>query len=151
MSESSFLYKEANESPGFLLFKINALWHEKLNLIFTEFEITQTQYAIMASLLWFEEKNESISQADLVLHTKIEKMTLSKAIRNLEAKNFIARVPSQNDSRAFSISFTSNGKKEIKKLVKRVEAADEDFFKILSSSELKTYKTTISKLLQQGS
>jgi DNA-binding MarR family transcriptional regulator len=148
MSDSSFQYKDANESPGFLLFKINCLWHEKLNIIFTEFSITQTQYAIMASILWFEERNKLISQADLVLHTKIEKMTLSKAIRNLETKKFITRKQSIKDSRALNISITSIGKKEIKKLIKKTEEADEIFFNVISFNELKIYKSTTLKLLE---
>ena len=44
---SSFKYKKADDSAGFLLWKITALWQSKLAEVLREFGITQTQYAIL--------------------------------------------------------------------------------------------------------
>jgi len=67
MADSSpFKYEKADDSAGFLLWKITALWQSRLTEVLGEFGITQTQYAILASLKWFEEKKEPTTQAHLV-------------------------------------------------------------------------------------
>ncbi len=148
MAKSSFHYRAADDSPGFLLFRLNYLWLKELNAIFANLGITQTQYAILASVLWFEEQGEPISQSDLVSHTKIEKMTLSKAIRNLETKGFVSRTHSGDDSRAMSITFSKSGKRLTKNLIRSVEKADEAFFSVLTVHDLKAYKSVTLKMIR---
>ena len=75
---------------GFLLWKITVLWRNKLEETLWFFDITQTQYAILASLKWFEVKKELATQSLLSAHSKIEKVTLSKAIRQLEKKIWLS-------------------------------------------------------------
>jgi len=60
--QSVFQYEQADDSAGFLLWKITALWQQKLAVLLGDFGITQTQYAIMASLKWFEEKHEPVTR-----------------------------------------------------------------------------------------
>jgi len=53
MPESSpFKYEKVDDSAGFLLWKITALWQRKLTVVLSEYGITQTQYAMLASLRW---------------------------------------------------------------------------------------------------
>ena len=140
MSESSpFKFKKADDSAGFLLWKITALWQRKLAEVLGEFGITQTQYAILASLKWFDEKMEAITQAQLVEHTKIDKMTVSKAIRKLEESGLLTRAQSSQDSRATSVRFTAHGKRIIHKAIVAVENADEEFFSCCTEKQLQTY------------
>jgi len=91
---SPFKHGKADDSPGFLLWKLTASWQGKLAGVFGEFGITQTQYAILASLLWFEQQGQPPTQARLVEHARIDKMTLSKAIRKLEKSGLVRREPS---------------------------------------------------------
>jgi MarR family transcriptional regulator for hemolysin len=146
----SFKYEKADESPGFLLWKITSLWQKKLNEIFSKFEITQTQYAILASLKWFEEHQMEVTQGLLVEHTKIDKMTISKAIRGLEAAKFLKREKSEEDSRSMEIRFTHGGREKTIKAISDIENADEVFFGTLSKEELKSYKALTLKLINQG-
>ena len=143
--QSAFQYEKADDSAGFLLWKITSLWQQMLSEVLSRFEITQTQYAIMASLKWFEEHNEPVTQAHLVAHTKIEKMTVSKSIRKLEAAGFVLRTPSVDDTRAVNVQFTAFGKKQIHKAIAAVENADEIFFSCLTEEQLNAYRSlTIS-------
>jgi MarR family transcriptional regulator for hemolysin len=137
---SPFKHAEADDSAGFLLWKITALWQRKLAQVLGGFGITQTQYAILASLRWFEEKKEPATQAHLVEHARIDKMTVSKAIRNLERDGLVSREQSASDSRATSVRFTAQGRKTIQKAIVAVENADDDFFSGLTSHQLATYK-----------
>ena len=59
MSENSpFKYDVADASPGFLLWKLMGLWQARLSQTLSVFEITQTQYAILASLRWLQEHQQ---------------------------------------------------------------------------------------------
>jgi len=141
MAESSpFKYENADDSAGFLLWKITALWQRKLAGVLGEFGITQTQYAMLASLKWFEEKNEPTTQSHLVEHTKIDKMTISKAIRKLEEDGLVLREQSSSDNRATNVSFTTKGRKIIQKAIVAIESADEEFFSCLDGKRLEIYK-----------
>ena len=145
--DSPFKHAEADASPGFLLWKITALWQRRLAQVLGEFGITQTQYAIVASLRWFEEQHEPPTQAHLAQHTKIDKMTLSKAVRKLEDEGLLAREPSPDDSRAYSIRFTAKGRKLVQQAVRAIEQADDEFFSALGERPLADYKALTKRLI----
>jgi MarR family transcriptional regulator, transcriptional regulator for hemolysin len=145
--DSPFKHGEADASPGFLLWKITALWQRRLAQVLGELGITQTQYAIIASLRWFEEQHEPPTQAHLVEHAKIDKMTLSKAIRKLEDDGLLMREPSPDDSRAVSVRFTAKGRKLVQQAVVAIERADDEFFSALGERQLADYKALTRRLI----
>jgi MarR family transcriptional regulator, transcriptional regulator for hemolysin len=149
MSEASpFRHPKADDSPGFLLWKLTALWQRKLADVLDAHGITQTQYAILASLRWFEEQGEPPSQAHLAEHTRIDKMTLSKALRRLEVQQLVKRRPSKDDSRAMEVAFTAKGRKLIPQAVMGVENADADFFGRLNVADLAAYQALTAALIR---
>ena len=147
MSESPFRHPKADDSPGFLLWKLTALWQQKLAQVLEAYGITQTQYAILASLRWFEEQGEPPSQAHLAEHTRIDKMTLSKALRRLEAVGLVKRRPSREDSRAMEVAFTAKGRRLIPQAVVDIENADAEFFGRLDVRQLATYQALTAALI----
>ena len=148
---SPFRYEKADDSAGFLLWKITALWQNKLAKVLSGFGITQTQYAIMASLKWFEENKEPITQAHLVEHAMIDKMTLSKAIRRLEEAGLVLREASLIDNRAINVRFTTRGRKLILKAIAAIENTDEAFFTCLNEKQLMAYKSLTSMVIANNS
>lgn len=144
--KSPFKHEHADDSPGFLLWKLTMLWQEKLARVLDPFDITQTQYAIMASLRWFEEQGEPPTQSHLASHTKIDKMTLSKALRRLEEQDYVARAASETDARATEVRFTSKGRRTIARAVVAIENADDDFFGKLGP-ELARFKELTRSLI----
>ena len=144
---SPFKHGEADASPGFLLWKLTALWQRRLGEVLGEFAITQTQYAILASLRWFEERGEPPTQAHLVEHAKIDKMTLSKAIRKLEDEGLLARETAAADSRAMSVRFTPRGRRLVQRAVVAIERADDEFFGALGERALADYKALTLRLV----
>ena len=152
MADSSpFKHAKADDSAGFLLWKITALWQRRLSEVLGEFGITQTQYAILASLRWFEEQGEATTQAHVVEHAKIDKMTLSKAVRKLEEDGLVFREQSSTDSRAINVRFTAKGNKVIQKAVVAIEKADDDFFSCLTERQLETYKSLSISVISSNS
>jgi DNA-binding MarR family transcriptional regulator len=147
---SPFRHATPDDSAGFLLWKLTALWQRKLALVFDSFGITQTQYAIMASLRWFEEHREPTTQTLLAEHARLEPMTLSKAIRKLEERDLVVREQSVADSRAVAVRLTAKGRRLTRKAVVAVEAADEEFFGRLSPRQLETYKALAIALIDSA-
>ena len=129
---------------------MTALWQKKLSGVLSGFGLTQTQYAILASLKWFEEKEEPTTQSHLVEHAKIDKMTVSKAIRQLEKNGFVFRKRSSSDSRATTVRFTPKGKDTIEQAIVAIENADEDFFSCLTRKQLETYKSLVSSIVKNN-
>lgn len=151
MSERSpFKHERADDSPGFLLWKLTALWQARLAGVLEPFGITQTQYAILASLRWFEEQREPPTQSHLAAHTKIDKMTLSKAIRRLEQQGHVARAVSETDARATEVRLTSKGRRSIGRAVVAIEDADADFFGKLGAAELASYRRLTRSLIARN-
>ena len=148
MSEDSpFRHAKADDSPGFLLWKLTALWQQKLADALAAHGITQTQYAILASLRWFEEQGEPPHQAHLAQHTRMDKMTLSKALRRLEAQGLVKRRSSKDDSRAMEVAFTAKGRRLIPQAVVDIETADAEFFGRLGVGDLATYQALTAALI----
>ena len=145
--DSPFKHAEADESPGFLLWKITALWQRRLGEVLGGLGITQTQYAIIASLRWFEEQGEPPTQAHLVEHARIDKMTLSKAIRKLEDDGLLLREPAPEDSRAVNVRFTARGRKLVQQAVVAIERADDEFFSALGERQVADYKALTRRLI----
>ncbi|MEP6790126.1 MAG: MarR family transcriptional regulator [Ramlibacter sp.] len=148
---SPFRHEKADDSAGFLLWKITALWQRRLSGVLGESGITQTQYAIMASLRWFEHAGEPITQTHLAEHTRIDKMTLSKAIRKLEEDGLVRREPSGLDSRAVDVRFTPRGHKVVEQAVVAIENADDEFFSGLLARQLADYKALTARLITHNS
>ena len=152
MSEASpFRHARADDSPGFLLWKLTALWQHALAEVLGGYGITQTQYAILASLRWFEEQREPPTQTHLVEHTRTDKMTLSKALRRLEAQGLVKRSPSREDSRAVQVGFTAKGRKLIQQAVRDIEEADARFFGRLGVQDLAAYQALTAALIRGNS
>ena len=148
---SPFKHKKADDSAGFLLWKITALWQRKLSEVLGAFGVTQTHYAILASLRWFEEQVEPTTQAHIAEHARIDKMTLSKAIRKLEEGGLLIRAQSTSDNRAINVQFTAKGTKVIQKAIVDIEKADDDFFSSLTVRQLATYKSLTISLISGNS
>jgi len=148
---SPFRHATPDDSAGFLLWKLTALWQRKLAQVFDGFGITQTQYAIMASLRWFEEHREPTTQALIAEHARLEPMTLSKAIRKLEDDGLVARGQSATDSRAITVRLTAKGRNMTQKAVVAIESADDEFFGQLDAQQLATYKSLMVALIDGGS
>jgi DNA-binding MarR family transcriptional regulator len=147
---SPFKRAKADDSAGFLLWKLTALWQRKLGRVFDGFGITQTQYAIMASLRWFEEAREPTTQALVAEHARIEPMTLSKAIRKLADDGLVVRERSAADNRAVAVRLTTKGRKLTQKAVAAVENADDEFFGRLREGQLETYKSLVVALIGEN-
>jgi len=143
-----FSVKEAHDSTGFLLWQVTALWQRKIAASLRSHGITQVQFALLASLLWYSKKEANITQIMLAKHTKLDIMMTSQVLRALEIKGFVKRQTHPTDTRAKMITLTKKGTECVWKAVPDVENADADFFKALSSHH-KQFNTLLSSLIDK--
>jgi DNA-binding MarR family transcriptional regulator len=148
MDKTVFKHEQPNDSAGFLLWQVTSLWQAKIANALAEFGVTQLQFAILASLKWFEEHYQETTQAHIVAHAKIDKMAVSRALRKLESLGWVRRIPSQVDGRALGIGFTEQGYTDINRAIIAVEQADDLFFSQLSELELSSYKALTVSLIK---
>jgi DNA-binding MarR family transcriptional regulator len=129
--EKVFSVKQAEDSPGFLLWQVSTLWQRGIKKTLGTIDITHPQFVLLASLLWLSEQKESVTQIDLSQHSKIDPMTTSSVIRILQKKGLIERQEHHTDTRAKSVSLTEKGTKITGQAVKLIEKFDSEFFSAL--------------------
>ncbi len=126
----------AKSTTGFTLWKLTALWQRNLAEVLGEFEITQTQFAILAAMIGFEKDGQDVTQALLVAQTNIDKMTISKSVRGLQDKKLVKIKKSKTDKRANNLELYAKGKKVADTAIVAVAKADEKFFAGITSNQV---------------
>jgi len=126
--DNTFSFENAEDSSGFLLWQVTALWQREIKKALEKYNITHSQYVLMASIHWLTLHKQEVTQIVLSSHTKIDPMTTSTVLRTLQEKKFIQRQEHATDTRAKTVMLTDEGKKIIKQAVKTVEKFDHDFF-----------------------
>lgn len=127
-SDNTFSVEKAEESSGFLLWQVTNLWQREIKKALEPYDLTHSQFVLMASIHWLTLHKQDVTQILLSSHTKIDPMTTSTVLRTLQTKGFLQRQEHLTDTRAKTVGLTESGKKIIKQAVKTVEAFDKSFF-----------------------
>jgi DNA-binding MarR family transcriptional regulator len=122
------------DSTGFMLWKVNNLWQREIKRTLKRYDLTHTQFVILASAYWLSNQNKMITQVEIANFIKIDKMMTSNVIRALIRKKLIDRTEHATDTRAKVIKLTDKGIDILKMSVAEVEDFDRIFFSQLSSS-----------------
>jgi DNA-binding MarR family transcriptional regulator len=127
-SDNTFSFEDAEDSSGFLLWQVTNLWQREIKKALEKYDLTHSQYVLLASIHWLTLHQEEVTQILLSSHTKIDPMTTSTVLRTLQAKGLLQRQEHSTDTRAKTVALTEEGKKIIKQAVKTVEKFDAEFF-----------------------
>jgi DNA-binding MarR family transcriptional regulator len=134
MTHSTFSVEKAEDSTGFLLWQVTNLWQREIKKSLESYNLTHSQFVLLASMLWLSQTKEDVTQIILSSHTKIDPMTTSTVLRTLERKGLIERIEHSTDSRAKTVSLTKEGVKVTQQAVKTIEGFDQSFFKSLGKT-----------------
>lgn len=145
-SDNTFSFDKPEESTGFLLWQVTNLWQREIKKALMPYDITHSQFVLMASIHWLTLEKQEVTQIILSAHTKIDPMTTSTVLRTLLQKNMVSRQEHHTDTRAKTVSLTENGKKIIKDAVIAVEQFDHNFFSTLEN-KLTGFNQNLLKLL----
>ena len=120
-------FASADESPGFLLWRVTNQWQATIRRALAEFGLTHVQFVLLAALTWSGEP-AGITQAALARTTRSDPMMVSQVIRALEAKRLVERRRDGTDARAIRVVATGDGKALAARANTVVEEADAAFF-----------------------
>ena len=151
MSNSPFGFDRPEDSPGFLLWQTTITWQRFIKKALDPYDIPHAQFVILAILLWFEGKKQEVTQIFIARQSKLDKMTVSKSLKNLATKGFIHRAEHKKDTRAKSVQLTPKGKAMAIKLVPIVEKIDEQFFGIIKKADQKCLIDILNQFVSNSS
>ncbi len=146
---SDFLYEKPEVSSGFLLWQVTNLWQREIKKAMEKYDLTHSQFVLLASIHWFSLNNQNATQILLSNHTKIDPMTTSTVLRTLQAKALITRQEHETDTRAKTVILTEAGLQKIKPAIVTVEQFDKLFFGILGN-QTEDFNNKLITLLETG-
>lgn len=149
-NDNTFTVEKAEDSSGFLLWQVTNLWQREIKKVLEPFELTHSQFVLMASIHWLALHKQEVTQILLSSHTKIDPMTTSTVLRTLQTKGFLQRQEHLTDTRAKTVELTEKGKKIIKQAVKKIESFDKTFFATIGN-KTKIFNDQLLSLLSQKS
>lgn len=138
-------YRAYNESTGLLFWQVAALWQRAIKSALRQFDLTPTQYVIVAVISELSESNDEVTQKQISDFSMIDPMTVSSTLRLLEKKGLTKRSQSKVDSRANAIYNTDAGSAILKRAVKTVENVDAIFF-FDTENDIKSFQSLLEKL-----
>ncbi|SEW50998.1 MarR family winged helix-turn-helix transcriptional regulator [Chitinophaga arvensicola] len=146
--DNAFGVEEAADSPGFLLWQVTSLWQREIRKALEKYDLTHSQFVLLASTMWLMQQGEPVTQILLSAHSKIDPMTTSTVLRTLQTKGLLERKEHTTDTRAKTVALTTTGEKLARQAIKTVEQFDTDFFQALGS-KLGDFNKKLRLLLQQ--
>ena len=129
--DHTFSVEKAEDSSGFLLWQVTNLWQREIKKALETYNLTHSQFVLMASIHWLTLHKHDVTQILLSSHTKIDPMTTSTVLRTLQTKGLLQRQEHLTDTRAKTVGLTNDGNKIIKQAIKEVETFDKKFFSTL--------------------
>lgn len=86
--------------------------------------------------------------SELAVYSIVEKSTLSRTLDALEANGLVVRKTDPNDSRAFRVSITPDGRRMFEKVWPDMFTAYEALFKGIDEAERHAFLGTLKKMLR---
>ncbi len=148
MKKKVFSYDKSQDSPGMLLWQTTITWQRLINKALAPYAITHAQFVILAITLWFQTQEQTVLQSMLIRQSKLDKMTVSKSLKNLVSAGYIHRVEDIQDTRAKAVTLTNQGEKLITELIPVIEQIDENFFQPITLSERQTVMEVLGRLVK---
>ena len=142
-----FKHKTPSESTGFLLWKVNNLWQREIRKALKKYNLTHTQFVVLASTVWLSQNNSNVTQVEIANQIETNQMMTSNVLRTLEKNKFLKRSEHKTDTRAKIINPTKKGIDILKKAVLDIEKFDKHFFEKIN--EIKEFNNGLSKLLSE--
>ncbi len=146
MAKLPFGFEKPEDSPGFLLWQTTMVWQRLIKQALEPYDISHAQFVILATLLWFEAHSYDTTQILIAQWSKLDKMTVSKALKALVLEGLVHRIEHKKDTRAKSVFLTEKGKTLVHKLVPIVEKMDATFFGRVPEKDQKLLISQLNQL-----
>jgi DNA-binding MarR family transcriptional regulator len=126
---------------------MSKLWQRALNVALSDLNMSSTQAVILINVPRLNQERKAVTQMALAEVTKIDRMTVSQAIRTLERKALIKRTTVSANKRAYHVELTDTGHGVALEAVKRIIHAHKVFFQPLAN-DTKAYIALAQRLIK---
>lgn len=104
--------------------------------------VTAGQYMVMNLIV----HHEPVSSAELARRANMTAQSMGEFIKNLEAKQFVARSTDPNNRRVIQVTLTPTGRQLLVRCEAKVDQAEQDFFSCLSGEEVAQMRFFLSRV-----
>ena len=118
-------------SPGFVFWNQFMTWQRGVNAVLAPHDLTQPQFAILATCAWMTRDQSCQTQQDIADFLRMDRMHISQIINRMERKGLIARTASSKDKRAKIVQLTEAGHLKLQATIHLVEDFDKEFFQTI--------------------
>jgi len=140
-------FSAAEESVGFLLWKVANLHQAQQRRALAGLDLTPTQFSVLACIGDLASRGR-VTQTDVCRHAALDKMLVSDSTRALVTKGFVARTPDESDGRSALIAPTDVGWSVCTRALRIIEDLDEQFF--AGSQDVATLAASLRAILSHG-
>lgn len=130
-----FKNAEPSQSIGLQFWSVYSKWQLRVISCLKPLNITHTQFVVLTAILWLEHQHQIVTQASVVAITGIDKMTLSKSLKNLVFQGVVVKGKNESDSRSLILRLSNDGELLTKKALFLIEKLDEEFFGIIGQKK----------------
>lgn len=124
---------------------VHHLFGHKIHESFKTKGLSNTAHTILIHL----EKNEFLTQVELVEKAHVRPSTISVTLQKMESEGLITRVASKEDQRCIHVQITPLGKEAIEEGRKYVHELDLGFTSDIKEEELKITKKVLHELIEK--
>jgi len=132
-----------------LMWKVTRLLGKTKKTILDEFDLTCSQYEILAAIYQFSKDNNGVIQISLSERTQIDPMTTSTVLRNLEKRGLIKRERGLVNTRTVEVKLTKTGKEVYNCARKKIEQMREDIYQNLDQQQFTNQLLLLSDKLNK--
>ncbi|NNE39304.1 MAG: MarR family transcriptional regulator [Marinicaulis sp.] len=130
----------------FTPYRIVALGHAlsgRLAKTYADENLTIPEWRVLAVVA----QAESVAARDVVARTPMDKMTVSRAVANLEEKSIVCRAPSETDRRVSMLSLSADGRALFDRVAEKALEYEDELMAALALKERRALDAALSKLM----
>ncbi len=141
------------QSTGYLLWHASRRWRRELAAALTPLGLTYAEWALLASLRFLappsatQKPGYGPTQKEVADHAGLDPMVTSEALRALERRNLVQRVPNSRDQRARALAITEEGSRLALAGVKIVHEVDQRVFAHIS--DLSEFAHALTSVIEE--
>lgn len=134
------------ESPYYQLWVLSNLTAKPFPTFGAQFHLNLTEWRIMLTVA----DRPGITAQELADYSGLDKMSVSRAVRGLEAQGRLAREGSDTDRRMRHLSLTDDGWAVYTQIARAARAREAQVYSELSAAELDSLRDMLKKLSRQA-
>ena len=135
-------------SFGYRLWMLRHAWTRRMEAAVAPTSLTHMQFFLLRAVDHATAFGDTPSQTRIADGLQIDRMTVSKVVRTLEAKGLLDRAVHPDDARAKGLALTPEGRALIRRATNLVHAEQERFFNRLGPAGKAAFSQSLDTLLE---